>query len=378
MVERELLTPEILRARIGREAVREKLRDAVARYTEERLSAPAGKDAEGLVFSLLHHLFHSSFFDAILERLKGLPSRSFRDLAGEEKTRRAAEKLEALIRSLMGRFLPRAPELLLPLAAPLAADGFSRFFTDLLNEPGIRRGLEIQGRFFLDRAILKLNVVQRFFLSAGQYDRTLRERMPEIIDDLVDQIGELLHHEEKRRFLFDLLRKDMEEFCSGTEAAGRAAEPAVRRIRRCLEEPLGELIGGLRGAPLTEPELVEYIRGKAPALEDALGAAARRFLAENQSRSLGELLGIGKEKKQELDALLAGRMLDLADEQIPSLLSALDVRALVSERIDSLDMIRVERIVLDVMADQLQWINLFGAILGGLIGLFQVLFVRLI
>jgi uncharacterized membrane protein YheB (UPF0754 family) len=34
----------------------------------------------------------------------------------------------------------------------------------------------------------------------------------------------------------------------------------------------------------------------------------------------------------------------------------------------------VEHIVLDVMANQLWWINVFGAILGALIGLFQSFF----
>jgi uncharacterized membrane protein YheB (UPF0754 family) len=48
------------------------------------------------------------------------------------------------------------------------------------------------------------------------------------------------------------------------------------------------------------------------------------------------------------------------------------VKVLVSDRIDSLDMLRVEKIVLDVMAGQLKWINFFGAILGALIGFIQV------
>jgi uncharacterized membrane protein YheB (UPF0754 family) len=37
-------------------------------------------------------------------------------------------------------------------------------------------------------------------------------------------------------------------------------------------------------------------------------------------------------------------------------------------------MIDVEHIVLDVMAHQLKWINVFGAILGAFIGGFQILF----
>jgi uncharacterized membrane protein YheB (UPF0754 family) len=37
-------------------------------------------------------------------------------------------------------------------------------------------------------------------------------------------------------------------------------------------------------------------------------------------------------------------------------------------------MIRVEGIILDIMADQLTWINVLGAILGAFIGTFQAAF----
>jgi uncharacterized membrane protein YheB (UPF0754 family) len=61
----------------------------------------------------------------------------------------------------------------------------------------------------------------------------------------------------------------------------------------------------------------------------------------------------------------------LIDEHIPDALAAINVRQLVTGRIDSLEMIKVERIVLDVMANQFKWIDIFGAVLGFMIGLFQ-------
>jgi uncharacterized membrane protein YheB (UPF0754 family) len=60
------------------------------------------------------------------------------------------------------------------------------------------------------------------------------------------------------------------------------------------------------------------------------------------------------------------------DGQIENMLASINIQEMVRERIDSLDMIRVEKIVLDVMANQFKWINIFGGILGFLIGLFQV------
>ncbi|MFP3043014.1 DUF445 family protein [Treponema primitia] len=155
----------------------------------------------------------------------------------------------------------------------------AKSLADFLKKPEIHRLLEIHGRVFLNNAILRLNAFQRFFLTAGQFDNTLHDRMPEIIDDLIRQLDEI--------------RKD-------------------RDIQAEILTFLGD---------------------------------------EISERSLQSL-----------------------EEKSAVLLKTINIKALVSARIDSLDMLSVEHIVLDVMANQLKWINIFGAILGALIGLFQSVF----
>jgi len=86
----------------------------------------------------------------------------------------------------------------------------------------------------------------------------------------------------------------------------------------------------------------------------------------------GEMFLIGGEKKRRIDTILQEKLLSFVDEQAESVLKTINVRVMVSQRIDALDMIKVERIVLDVMAGQLKWINFFGAILGAMIGAVQV------
>jgi uncharacterized membrane protein YheB (UPF0754 family) len=163
-----------------------------------------------------------------------------------------------------------------------------------LNKPEIHRRLEIHGRVFLNSAILRLNAFQRFFLSAGQFENTLHDRMPEIIDDLIGQLEEIL------------------------------------RDRQTQERIL-------------------------------------RFMAKT-------LFAADSERKDRFDSYLGDKLLGLAEEQGAAILRTLDIETLVSDRIDSLDMLQVEHIVLNVMANQLWWINIFGAILGALIGLFQSFF----
>jgi len=89
--------------------------------------------------------------------------------------------------------------------------------------------------------------------------------------------------------------------------------------------------------------------------------------------TLGDFLSIVDYKKNKIDSFLADKTTTTLDENLETALASVNIKVLVSDRINSLDMIKVEKIVLDVMAGQLWWINLFGGILGGLIGFAQVI-----
>jgi uncharacterized membrane protein YheB (UPF0754 family) len=157
-------------------------------------------------------------------------------------------------------------------------------FVRFLQKPEIHRELQAFGHRFLSGVMQKLNPVQKFFASIANYDQKLAEKMPEIIDDLIENIGGFLSGEQVRvRFLV-----------------------------------------------LVETEL---------------GTAER-----------------------------AEKLVAILDDAIPGMLRKFDIAGLVENRVNSLPMERVERIVLDVMADKFKWIDIFGAILGFLIGVFQAVF----
>ena len=248
MVERELLTAEIVRQRLQREDVRQKIKEALSQFTENILQKTPGE-----------------IFD------------------GREK--------------LLADRLPSAAEKLYP--------AFAQAVLDFLGQEDIRRELESRGRIFLRSVLFKLNTIQRLFLSAGQYDQKLEEKMPEIIDELVMGAENLLHNERTKNKLI-----------------GAAASS------------IGKIIGG-------------------------------------QNADIASLLNIDETNKKALDNFIFEKMMTAADGQIENILTSINIKALVSDRIDSLDMLRVERIILDVMADQFKWIDIFGGILGFLIGLFQ-------
>ena len=250
MVERELITPEIVRERLSRDDVREKIKESLSLFTKNIFDKTPG------------------------ELLTG------NEILPPEKIYSAAEKLYPSLAPVVVNFLRRGE---------------------------IRRELESKGRVFLRNVFLKLNVFQRFFLSAGQYDLTLEERMPEIIDDLISNAQEMLNDD---------------------------------RVKKTLTGAVASSFYGVVG----------------------------------QGNKIGMLLNISEADKKKFDDFLFEKLMSAADGQIESILASVNVKALVSDRIDSLDVLRVERIILDVMADQFKWIDIFGGILGFMIGLFQSLF----
>jgi hypothetical protein len=401
MVERELLTPEIIRARLQREDVKETVKNSISRYTEKVLTSPleelldsgSSSSFQNFACSLLRDFAGAPGCGELIRAVSDSLADSF--VAGDLRNRTlrellgpgGGEKMTALAERLIREGIsPEEGSVFSELLAgaeafyPQAVEQLIRF----LDRDEIRRKLEEQGRLFLVEIILKLNVVQRFFISTAQYDRTLDERMPEIIGDLVGRLEELLGEEETGRTIIQWARESLDRVFFN----GKTVENFVRSLSRIfaaqLDKPLGlffqnrgageigELIRGflerLRTRALPEPGAAGE---EGSSLFRLLGARIReRYGGE----SLGALFPLGPEKKEALDSQIRDHILRLAEQQSAAALEAVNVRAMVAERINSLEMIRVERIVLDVMADQLKWIDVFGALLGFLIGLFQSLF----
>jgi uncharacterized membrane protein YheB (UPF0754 family) len=64
--------------------------------------------------------------------------------------------------------------------------------------------------------------------------------------------------------------------------------------------------------------------------------------------------------------------------EVPSIVESLNIRQIVTAKVDSLDLLRLERLLLSIMEEQFKYINLFGALLGFLLGLINLLFLRLV
>lgn len=67
---------------------------------------------------------------------------------------------------------------------------------------------------------------------------------------------------------------------------------------------------------------------------------------------------------------------DMLAMEVPGLVDSLNIKRIVAEKVNSLDLLRLEKLLLSIMEEQFKYINLFGAILGFLIGCLNLLFAQ--
>ncbi|MCL2879088.1 MAG: DUF445 family protein [Treponema sp.] len=197
--------------------------------------------------------------------------------------------------------------------------------TGFLRRDDISKSLEIQGQRIITDVILSLNMFQRLLITAGQYENTIRRQMPGLIQKLIAQAENGLSDRKVRGQVLDFF----ENFITKNVAASKIPE---------------DLLPGIRD----------------------------NLLGEYSGQTVRSIFSINDACKQRIDEFACSRLLRLASGEIEGLLKSINIRTMVSKRIDALDMIRVENIILDIMANQFKWIDIFGGILGFIIGLIQI------
>jgi uncharacterized membrane protein YheB (UPF0754 family) len=110
----------------------------------------------------------------------------------------------------------------------------------------------------------------------------------------------------------------------------------------------------------------------------ALEAMVDSLFAAILSKKLGKLGNIVPVGVREgvIQSLLKMTSAMLAME-VPGIVQSLNIRKIVTEKINSLDLLRLEGLLLSIMEEQFKYINLFGALLGFLIGCLNLFFVHL-
>jgi uncharacterized membrane protein YheB (UPF0754 family) len=448
MVSSELITEEALRRQVHSEKAQLALARSVSSVTAQVMESPLSaltKTGASAVASLLQDVLHdllSRLFSSrtLAAQVRVMVGRAVASLSSRS-LREVAERLD-LKSFITGRILPllsrvdtrqsigravatalrrkgrsMVSDRLLDSASravePLLPQATARL-SEWLRSADMRRELEKRGARLLSRILEKLNLLQRFVVSAGQFDRRLAEKMPEMVEEAIVSLESLAQDPEtQRRFLSVLVQaaRDWRDNAEGTRANHAEQDAGSGRLVDAVQPVVDQVLGGLAGEDarqslyagieaalggvadqtfggftsrtlgISDDEVVDWLTTQvlgflarpetARTLSVGLVKLTAGFVDDNGSVPLGEVLRIDAVRKERLDAFLLTKLVEVIDARLPEILRGLDVESLVVDKIDGLDVRDVERLILQVIAAHLKWIDVFGALLGFLIGLLQ-------
>lgn len=451
MVSEELITEEALKSQFSREGAIERFKTEISSLTEKLFTSHITiknkenavsilKLIQDLLSDLLYSFFNSKTFiyavrDFTSQTTDYLLSLKIQTLMDKVKWGNFVRtELEELLNSRtvhdfivdrVFKYITSAREKgksLSEFISPNLAHSVSVLFRSFL--PGLidslfiwlrtdtmHHELEYRGRFLLRDILDKLNILQKFLITAGQFDKSIDDRMPEIIDDVLSHFEHILHEEKTKKGIVESLEKGLIKW--GKKPLSDILTMEDEKILLTLNNLYNSVVNALKENNLSD-NLVKNIKGWMNShrkytlknifvkilhidenrLNDflsntILGIITKRstidkilnrivnfthnyFLEEN-SITVSSLFKISSEKKERIDSFLANKTYLFIAGNIPEIIEALNVKTLVVEKINALNVEEVEKLLLQVIAKHLKWINIFGAILGGIIGMTQVI-----
>lgn len=291
---------------------------------------------------------------------------------------------------------------------------------DALSKDPIRATLESAAAGLLRRALDRFNAFQRFFISLGQYDKAILENVPAVVGDFLESMKAMLAKDSTRiglsasvlGFVRTLADKPITSFAVFAGSSGdQHAKPVEQVLHELLSPLILSAVAGIREDSLSSflaqaagEKTVGDLLALAPEAKAAIARSVSGWLsgmlgghAQNETQvlhavlastaqqfyesmtgaiaqqSIGSLLGVQTESLAALAHQLAGPLAELAARESANILDTLNIKAMVISKIEELDMIEVERLLLRVIDKELAAVTWFGALLGALIGLLQSL-----
>ncbi len=283
-------------------------------------------------------------------------------------------------------------------------------FGGMLYDPDFRERLVKKGKegieSFLDTLGGFSGLMAGFINMEKVYDR-----LPEFLDRAGDEIARWLREEKTQDQVAEMLQERIDHFLDRPvrtflekvpyeKVAGvrkfirvrvieavrsrRAAESLLGLIERSVDRLKDRSFGALlekalpdggpeRGREMIADRLLEVLRspGARQALERILAEKLEQWLFRTP---LGKLSArLPADLREELNEGLCRQLSEVLKKEVPPLVETLNVRRMVTEKVNSLDILKVEDLLMGIMQEQFKYINLFGALLGFLIGLLNLL-----
>ncbi len=240
----------------------------------------------------------------------------------------------------------------------------------VLRSSTVQGELHFRARRVLTYSLDQLSSLQRLFVSAAQYDRQLEARIPAIVARITDEISLTLDEPAMQSRIADAVFSWIDVRRERTLAELVGADGSAR---------LRELIAGvISNREAVEGALRSFLRARGDG-EECRRLVRRGFdtvrssLDRNAAVPLADLFPELKSRRASIGRWGAQRVRSVLATAASAFVEQLDVYRVVVNRINELDIERVEALILIIVKRHLTWINLFGALLGAAIGAVQIL-----
>ncbi len=243
----------------------------------------------------------------------------------------------------------------------------------------------------------------------------IKEKVHGFLNDKGDEIGEWLANETIQQKVAIILSTKVKEFLDTPVATllSNVSDEKKSQIKKDLTKRIVALISHPQTAKGLTGLAKEFITNQADRpsgdiLRDVLGPQAisngkswlsRTIIDNLRSPKIKQLLDnliVEKIEKKLLNHPIGPlndmlpmdvqvsmneyartKISDLLIREVPSLVDCLNIKDLVTQKVDSLDLMRLENLLMSIMKEQFKYINLFGALLGFLIGLLNLIFLQM-
>lgn len=324
------------------------------------------------------------FVDDRLERLLQ-SDRPLRSLLPNDLVELLLQQLEREVPPLLERFggLLYDPDFRQRLAGR-AQQGIEGFLDSLGGFAGLLSGFinleKIYARIpeFLDKAGDELADWLRQERTQQQVAALLRERLETLLERPLSSFLEKVPYEKvagARRFLRERSVAALQSRRT-TELLIGFGENGLQRIKDRSFRSLLDANLPTGGVARLQDSLLERLLqlARSPEFAAALDSLLTdKFEEWAFQRPLGRLAErLPADALEELEEGLYRQIGEVLQKEVPPLIETLNIARMVEGKVNRLDILQVEGLLMGVMKEQFKYINLFGAILGGLIGLLNL------
>lgn len=159
----------------------------------------------------------------------------------------------------------------------------------------------------------------------------------------------------------------------------------VSRLQQSIANgtSVGETLDSILGHE-TKNTLVLSVHAKiihtlqSPSLKPYISTGVEQLVSKILSHKVGKLSRMFNENmRKSIYASTKDGVVTVLEREVPHILHSFQLHRVIADKINSLDLIRLEQLLLSIMEEQFKYINLFGAILGFFLGCINIIFILL-